>query len=309
MAFCAVVPSRQVWRLTGRDVWTVLNNLATNDKAGFCHWLNPQGRVLFDAFVVPAGDDFLVEVDASVEQLFRRHLGMYSLRKDVKATAEPRFKHVLHVTGFQTAAPGIWQRDTRLWDAWRLYSETGQGLEGLPRRDVRYETARLLRGCAEGAAELGIAKAISLEWNLDRQGGVSFEKGCYLGQELVSRSHFSGVVRKRLTPVVVAESSPPESLLFGGEGKSKEELHSEAIAFLSSVGNVAANVGAVKAGDAAAVETIVDAKGKECGSVIRRSGEFGQLALAMLRVQYVGSREEQLSLKDGGARVWPLNIN
>ncbi len=298
MAFYARVSSRQVWRVSGSDTQIVMNNLATSDKPGFCHMLNAQGRVLFDAFVVPVGDELLVEVDASLAAQFRRHLAMYSLRKLVKVSEEERLRHVLHVSGPRTDAAGVWQKDTRLPEGcWRLYAEAG-AVAGLEQRDARYETVRILSGCAEGAEELGFGKSISLECNLDRQDGVSFEKGCYLGQELVSRSHFSGVVRKRLTPVVVAAEAPPDELMGGGSGRSKSDLQRRAIEYLEKSGSK----------EVAKSETLVDDKGKDCGTVVRWGSEFGQLALAMLRLQYVGSGDQKVFAKDSGARVWPLTF-
>jgi folate-binding protein YgfZ len=299
MAFFARVTSRQVWRVSGSDTQVVMNNLATTDRPGFCHMLNAQGRVLFDAFVVPVDGELLVEVDASLAAQFRRHLGMYSLRKKVKVCEEERLRHVLHVSGPRTDAPGVWQQDTRLPEScWRLYSETDQ-VSGLPQRDARYETVRILSGCAEGAEELGFGKAISLECNLDRQDGVSFEKGCYLGQELVSRSHFSGVVRKRLTPIVAGDDAPPDELLYGETGgRSKHELQRGAIEYLDKSGSRQVAKG----------DTLLDEKGKECGQVVRWGSEFGQLALALLRLQYVGARDQKVFAKESGARIWPLNI-
>jgi folate-binding protein YgfZ len=284
--------------VSGSDTQIVMNNLATSDRPGFCHMLNAQGRVLFDAFLVPVDDELLVEVDASLAGQFRRHIATYSLRKKVKVSEEERLRHVLHISGPRTAAAGVWHLDSRLPESWRLYSEAGS-VPSLEQRDARYETVRILSGCAEGAEELGFGKAISLECNLDRQDGVSFEKGCYLGQELVSRSHFSGVVRKRLTPVLISDEAPPDALLYAGSNKSKRELQEGAIQYLGQSGSKLV----------ATEETLVDDKGKECGNVVRWGSEFGQLALAMLRLQYVGSRDRKVFAKESGARVWPLNIS
>ncbi len=65
-----------------------------------------------------------------------------------------------------------------------------------------YESHRLSLGVAEGACEL--SGELPLELNLDAMGAISFNKGCYVGQELTSRTHFRGVIRKRAAPIAYA---------------------------------------------------------------------------------------------------------
>jgi folate-binding protein YgfZ len=99
-----------------------------------------------------------------------------------------------------------------------------------------YEVRRILRGVAEGQAEITWGKALPLESNMDYMGGIDFRKGCYVGQELTIRTHHTGVVRKRILPVQLYIGddgskdliSPPTRLRyepldsFGGRG---EEVH------------------------------------------------------------------------------------
>jgi len=75
-----------------------------------------------------------------------------------------------------------------------------------------YEAMRLRLGVAEGPLEIPVGKCFPLEYNLDYLHGVSFHKGCYLGQELTARTHHTGVVRKRVLPVTLSQPLPsPEA--------------------------------------------------------------------------------------------------
>ena len=62
-------------------------------------------------------------------------------------------------------------------------------------------TSQCVLGIVEGVAQLGLGKVTPLEYNLDYLHGVSFHKGCYIGQELTARTHHTGVIRKRILPL------------------------------------------------------------------------------------------------------------
>jgi folate-binding protein YgfZ len=296
MSFFAHVSGRHVFRASGSDAWAVIKNLTTIDGPGYCHWLNAQGRILFEGFVEPIEEDWLIEVDAALVPQFKKHFALYSLRKKVSLVDELVYNQVLHVSGSSSlAASGMWFEDHRLLEkCWRVYCENDREVASqLPRRDSRYDTHKVLSGCAEGVAVLQSGKNFSLECNLERMGGVSFDKGCYLGQELVSRSHFVGVVRKRLMAVVAGTEEPP---FLGAGAKGLRD----AIKFLETSSTPVAPL--MSAG-----MEVVDEKGKECGSVFGVGSEFPNLALAMLRLQQVEERSA-MRLKDG-TRIWPLRLD
>lgn len=73
--------------------------------------------------------------------------------------------------------------------------------DGTPVPDEVYTERRFRLGVAEGSSEIPSGAALPLEYNLDALNGVSFSKGCYVGQELTARTHFQGVIRKRLMPL------------------------------------------------------------------------------------------------------------
>jgi len=91
----------------------------------------------------------------------------------------------------------------------------------LPSDDVHFEDEkceiyhflRTIAGLPEGPAEIPQDKAITFESNMDVLGGIHFDKGCYIGQEPIARVHFTGMVRKRLVPVILSSPSPTSSLV------------------------------------------------------------------------------------------------
>ncbi len=296
MSFFARLSNRSVFRVSG-DAWTVIKNLTTTDGPGYCHWLNPQGRILFEGFVQPHEKDWLIEIDSSVAAQFKKHFALYSLRKKVSLVEEPLFRHVMHVSDDRAGKHGLWFEDRRLRrKCWRLYCENVEDVASrLPQRDGRYDTLKILNGCAENAAVLPPGKYISLECNLEQLGGVSFEKGCYLGQELVSRAHFTGVVRKRLLPVLVGDHL---------QVKDSDLTCSidDAIRLLEASSSSSSSVLAAANG-----EELLDEKGKECGTVFCVGKEFPHLALAMVRLQHVEDKSLIRSSKQG-IRIRPIRI-
>lgn len=92
-----------------------------------------------------------------------------------------------------------------------------------------YHWSRMAAGIGEGPADFPPGQSLPLESNLDFSNGVSFQKGCYLGQELTARTHHTGVVRKRLLPLFIAAPSaagvagepPTDVLLESGKATGK----------------------------------------------------------------------------------------
>jgi folate-binding protein YgfZ len=88
-----------------------------------------------------------------------------------------------------------------------------------------YKTLRFAFGIPEGPKEIPRTQAIPLEYNVDLMGGISYTKGCYLGQELVARTHHRGVIRKRIMPVIIGK----EQKVFTEQLDSSEALEADII--------------------------------------------------------------------------------
>ena len=194
---------RAVLRLSGEDVRGFLQGLLTNDVAGtrpiWAGLLTPQGKALFDLIVWPDGEDALLDVEREQADALSRRLAMYRLRRAITITRE----ETLAVHWSREATDAVQASpDPRLAElGWRWIAAPGD-----PTSDWRAH--RLSLGVAEGVAELGSGETLWLECNARELSGVSFTKGCYVGQENTARMHHRAKVNRRLV-VAPADASDP----------------------------------------------------------------------------------------------------
>ena len=238
-----VLPDRAVLAVEGADSRKLLQGLTTANidelvDGGaplYTGFLSAPGRVLFDALLYPAdGGGVLVDVDASVLPALTQHLKRYKLRSKVALRDASDELEVLAMCGGDAAAldSGAWPDPRLPLPGRRALRPRGGGGGGVappagsaPAPADLYGLQAALLGVPNGAAELPTAEALPLESNLELLSGVSFAKGCYLGQELTARTHFRGVVRKRVLPVVVAAA-------VGGDGGEEVMEGAAALAHL-----------------------------------------------------------------------------
>ncbi|WP_027486038.1 CAF17-like 4Fe-4S cluster assembly/insertion protein YgfZ [Allorhizobium undicola] len=207
-----VLRDRALIRLSGRDAAHFLNNLVTADLAGLvpgearpAALLTPQGKILFDFLVWRNGEDFLIEVTAGEVEALVRRLTLYKLRADVTIT--PEQSDGITVVWNEKAAEGAVQ-DARFAAAgMTLYRLAGaHGDEDTS----PYTALRIAHGIAEAGRDYPLQDAFPHDALLDLNGGVSFRKGCYVGQEVVSRMHHRKTARRRVV-VVTGETDLPET--------------------------------------------------------------------------------------------------
>ncbi|MES2905283.1 MAG: folate-binding protein [Pseudomonadota bacterium] len=183
---------RALIRLSGEDVRGFLDGLVTNklDKLpAYAALLTPQGKVIADFIVWGDGDDLLLDCDEAISEALARRLAIYRLRRTITIV-----------------------RDDALAVHWSPDGEDDPRLPALGRRWVAppsnaasgWREHRLRLGVCEGAAELG--DLLWLECNADELNGVSFNKGCFVGQENTARMNWRGKVNRRLfvVPIGVA---------------------------------------------------------------------------------------------------------
>lgn len=193
---------RALLRLSGDDVRGFLQGLLTQDLArvtpGAPQWaglLTPQGKALFDFLLWAEGDAILIDCEASAREALARRLTLYRLRRAI--TIEPVAGGVHWSREPHEGA----QHDPRLAALGYRWLGTGQGDSAA----TAWRAHRLSLGVAEGAAELGSDKTLWLECNAAELNGVSFTKGCYVGQENTARMHYRAKVHRRLVVVPVGE--------------------------------------------------------------------------------------------------------
>jgi hypothetical protein len=213
---------RAVLRLSGDDPRGFLQGLVTNDVSGplpvWAGLLSAQGKALFDFLVWADGDDLLVDCEASQADALARRLGLYRLRRRIGIGRDP----ALAVHWARDGQEGV--ADPRLPALGRRWlaapSDTAEG----------WLAHRLALGVTEGVAELGQDRTLWLEANAPELGGVSFTKGCYVGQENTARMNWRQKVNRRLV-VARAELDPGEAARawYPGPGLAVRHLRLDAI--------------------------------------------------------------------------------
>ena len=179
---------------------------AASPRAGM---LDAKGRVLFDAFLIPAPDGaVLVDICRSSLPTLATHLKRYKLRAKVSVRdASDEFSVCVAPSADAAGANTNWA-DPRLpclGQRWLQPAGSAPADVEAEAAVALYELSLSLLGVGQGVLASSKAGALPLESNWDLLGAVSFEKGCYLGQELTARTHFRGVTRKRLAPVLTKE--------------------------------------------------------------------------------------------------------
>ncbi len=189
---------RALIRIAGDDPRAFLQGLVTSDMQGalpvWAGLLSPQGKALFDFIVWPDGDALLIDCEAPVAEALTRRLAMYRLRRAI--TIE------MTAGGVHLSAEGsegmVDPRLSELGRRW-LGDAVGEPATG-------WRAHRLALGVAEGRAELGDGETLWLEANAGELNGVSFTKGCYVGQENTARMHHRAKVNRRLVVAPLGEA-------------------------------------------------------------------------------------------------------
>lgn len=201
--------SRAVIRLTAQDesenVRAFLQGLVTNDVSAdlpvYAALLSAQGKAMFDFLVWAHGDDILLDCEAAVAEDLAKRLSLYRLRRKIDIACD----HSLAVHWGKEAHEGA-VPDPRLPELGYRWLATAT--DGEAPADTAWLAHRLSLGVAEGQAELG--DVLWLETNAVELNGVSFDKGCYIGQENTARMNWRQKVNRRLivVPLDTSDEKP-----------------------------------------------------------------------------------------------------
>jgi tRNA-modifying protein YgfZ len=210
----SLLPSRAVLKIGGADAHKFLQGLVTNDigkvqgsNAVHAGLLSPQGKVLFDFFLVAEGDGFLADVAREKEEELLKRLAFYRLRAAVEIGADPSRQVAACWGGKPEGAPGgaILYADPRLpalgYRAFLTQDASPSALGCEPASEQDYHAFRIGQGVPEGGKDYAFGDAFPHEALFDQLHGVDFAKGCFVGQEVVSRMEHRGLARKRIVPV------------------------------------------------------------------------------------------------------------
>jgi len=189
--------------------------------------LSPQGRILFDMLVLRTAEAVYLVTEAQQAEPLIKRLSLYRLRRAIEITHRPEFQ-VGHLANFdqpdqieasalpEKAISAIDERHPNL--RWLCLIKQQDMPCGLP--DAEWQKWRICSGIPEGAADLTPNRALMLEAGLDKLAAVDFKKGCYIGQEVTARTHYRGLVKRRLFPV----SAPKGSLSVGASVRLEDKI-------------------------------------------------------------------------------------
>ncbi len=210
MTKLTLLPDRAVLEVTGADRVGFLQGLVSNDVTlavpGHAVWtalLTPQGKWLADFFIVAEPDRLLLDVEAAQAAMLTQRLTRFRLRSNVSIGPTPLLVHA----GWDGPAPAGAVADPRLSVAgWRLLTAAALQMTATPEE---YDLHRLRLGLPGGSLDMEAEKTTLLEAGFDALHGVSWTKGCYMGQELTARTKYRGLLKRRLVPVRVEGALPP----------------------------------------------------------------------------------------------------
>lgn len=219
----ALLADRGVVSVTGEDARKLLQGIITNDMglldsqpAIYAGLLSPQGKILFDFFVVNGDSGFRLDVARDKAGELAKRLNIYKLRAAVEITDASDTYAVfaewnpLHSGPKPPASTLAAYPDPRLpalgLRSIRAREATASELSWVSAED--YHVQRIDLGVPEGGKDFVYGDTFVHEALMDQLHGVSFTKGCYVGQEIVSRMEHRGTARKRVVPVVAEIALP-----------------------------------------------------------------------------------------------------
>ncbi|MEI7712315.1 MAG: folate-binding protein [Rhodospirillales bacterium] len=246
MAYVAELPERGAIAIGGDDRVSFLQGLVSNDvataapgRAVWAAFLTPQGKWLADFFIHVDGDRLLLDAERAQIAMLVPRLSRYRLR--AKATVAPAENVRIYAAwGGLPPDAAIAAPDPRLPEAgWRLLSPIPIPTNATA---AEYDTHRLSLGLPDGSHDMEAEKSTLLEAGFDELQGVSWTKGCYMGQELTARTKYRGLVKRRLVPVAIDGAAPvPGTPVYKdgvdvGTMRSSRDGHGLAIVRLDALG-------------------------------------------------------------------------
>jgi hypothetical protein len=221
MIYYAPLTDRAVFAVSGDDAESFLQGLITNDirkateaQAIFAALLSPQGKFLYDFFIIRHKGKWLFDTDkARLPDLMKR-LSMYRLRSKVEFAEMPELQ-VMAVWGEERGARhevrGISYADPRVPElGQRILDKEIPAFAGMTKQEPGdYDRHRLTLSVPDGARDLIPDRSLPLEYGYDELNAIDFNKGCYVGQEVTARTKHRATLRKFIHSVKADAVLPP----------------------------------------------------------------------------------------------------
>ena len=211
----ALLPDRGVVAVAGDDRVSFLQGLVSNDVAeaapGRAVWaalLTPQGKWLADFLILSDGARLLLDCERAQAPMLVQRLTRYRLRARASCTTSPaRCTCMSPGTARPTCRRTWWRHPTR--GCRRPAGASSPTACCRPTADAAdWDAHRIALGLPDGSRDLEAEKTVLLEAGFDELHGVSWTKGCYIGQELTARTKYRGLVKRRLVPVAIEGAAP-----------------------------------------------------------------------------------------------------
>ena len=197
----SILNNRSVIKISGKDKLLFLNNIISSDLEKINHdelfvttLLSPQGKILFDFFIIKNEDFYLIECSKNQLNDLINKLKLYSLRLDV--TFEKKDLDVIITNYFYQDE--ISRKDIRFKniDIYRHFIKSKNNLKNLSLKDW-YDHLRFTNLCPEGELEIPSNKLYPFEIDIIYNKGIDFNKGCFIGQEVIARVKYKGSTKKK----------------------------------------------------------------------------------------------------------------
>ncbi len=220
---------RGLLQIRGPDAEELLQNTVTGDMdrlkdapAIYTGLLSPQGKILFDFFITSDGEDdaqqgYFIDVAKSECSKLLMRLNMYKLRSNAEISDISETHHVAAAWSSNNGSDTGTINDTNVVKAFPDPRLDDLGLRAIiknhnsepnPETEALYHAHRIGLGVPEGGKDFAFGDAFPHEALFDQLDAVSFKKGCYVGQEVVSRMHHRGTARKRIVSVTSDKPLP-----------------------------------------------------------------------------------------------------
>ncbi|MDZ7823298.1 MAG: folate-binding protein [Ahrensia sp.] len=176
--------------------------------------LSPQGKILFELLISKQSDDrFLIEIDADQAASFKQRMTMYRMRSQVEIS-EPSESLVRISWDDDSTDHASALRDVRFrsGNVFRSYLSDGGSTDR-----TEWDRLRIEQGVPEAGRDYALGDAFAHDVSFDQNGGVDFKKGCYIGQEIVSRMHHRATARRRF--LIASFEAIPSGVEIVADGK------------------------------------------------------------------------------------------
>lgn len=234
----ALLNGRAILNVTGEEAETFLQNLITTDldslqkgKLRPGALLSPQGKIMFEFLISRSADGLRLDTLQGAADDFVKRLTLYKLRAKVQISVDSESLVSVSWEADSVASDSdSTVQDERFPESLKVYRHYGS--TDISENDDAWTRLRIAHGVAQAPEDYALGDAFPHDINLDHTGGVSFKKGCFIGQEVVSRMQHRGTARRRIL-IVDSQADLPST------GTSITANDRE----LGALGSVAGNIG------------------------------------------------------------------